>query len=116
MPEIIKNAVEIELSGIKYIVDVIKWEYINNRMYLALYDTEDGELVADITDNFPEIKDEILQNWLENGEGERAILNHDFVFFMGWARQAKIWLMDNIKNCIGGWDVEGLPAIVLFNN
>lgn len=87
----------------------------NNRTYIWLY-LPDGEPYIDITENHPEIEDERLIEKDEEGNviGERVIINHDFVDMCGWVREAKIILMEKIPNCLGGWDIDWLPALYLI--
>lgn len=95
---------------------LVKSEYSNNdRLYLGLIDAQTGEPYADITENHPEISNEELNHDLYD-QGERAVIDNDFINCMGWEHEAKIWLMDNIENLIGGGEVQGWPCLVLFNN
>ena len=98
-------------------VDLVKSTYENNgRLYLWLFDHKTGELYADITENHPEIDGEELQFNLVKWEAERAIIDGDFINLLGGEREAKIRIMDNIKNCLGGGEIQGWPALVLFFN
>lgn len=97
--------VKLEKWGKTQTLRVVKTEYENNgRLFLGLL-CWNGEPFADITENHPEIDDELLQAGLEKGKAERAIIDGDFIDLMGGERQAKIWLTDNIKNLLGGGDV-----------
>lgn len=109
-----KNTKTLTLNGEK--LSLIKATYLNNnRLYLGLEDAETGEHFADITENHPEINNEELQRDLYD-QGERAVINNDFINYIGGERQAKIWLMDNVENLIGGGEVQGWPCLVLFND
>lgn len=97
-------------------VNLVKAAYYNGRMYLWLEDAKTGEPFADVTENHPEIDDKILQENIDTEQWERAIIDGDFINYLGGIREAKIWLMENVKNCLGGGEIDGLPALVLFNN
>lgn len=115
--ETIKTIKKIKFSryGETKTLKLIRGQYENGRLYLWLL-TYRGEPYADITENHPEIGDEILQFNLVKWEAERAIIDGDFINIMGGEREAKSRIIDNIDHCLGGGDVEGWPALVLFNN
>lgn len=110
----IKKDAIFNLLGKDYTLDIVKWQYENWRTYLWLID-KNGETFCDLTENHVEITNQELQVNLWN-DGERVILDWDFIDFCGGERYAKIRLMDNLKNCLGGGDIDGYSAIVLFNN
>ncbi len=107
-------AKNLKLNGYK--LNLVKAGYYNGRLYLWLEDAKTGEHFADLTENHPEIDDKILQENIDPEQWERAIIDGDFIAYLGGVREAKIWIMDNIKNCLGGGEIDGLPALVLFNN
>lgn len=112
--ETIKKDVIFNLYWKDYKLDIVKWQYENWRTYLWLID-KNKETFCDLTENHAEITDQELQFNLGD-EGERLIIDGDFINFCGGSRNAKIRLMDNLKNCLGGGEIDGLPAIVLFDN
>ena len=94
-------------------VEVIHSRYINNnRLYLWLRDTNDGEPICDITENHPEISDEDLKFGLDEWM-ERVVLDNDFIMCLWWDREAKIWCMDNLK-CLGWWTIDWYPCIIVL--
>lgn len=112
--ETIKENVTFTMNNKSYELNIVKGQYENWRSYLWLID-KNGETFCDLTENHVEITDQELQVNLWN-DGERVILDWDFIDFCGGERYAKIRLMDNLKNCLGGGIINGYPAIVLFNN
>lgn len=102
------------MNNKSYKLNIVRRQYENWRTYLWLINKK-GETFCDLTENHVEITDQELQeNIGENGE--RLIIDGDFINFCNGSRYAKIRLMDNLENCLGGWEIDGLPAIVLFNN
>ena len=97
-------------------LDLIKANYYDGGLYLWLAVSRTWEPYCDVTENHPEISKQDLNFWIDPEQWERAILDNDFINIFGDVRKAKIWLTDNVKNIIGGGDVQGWPAIVLFNN
>lgn len=111
--ETIKENVTFTMNNKSYKLNIVKGQYENWRSYLWLIE-KNGEMFCDLTENHVEITDQELNYWGEIGE--RLIIDWDFINFCGGSRNAKIRLMDNLENCLGGGEIDGLPAIVLFNN
>ena len=88
-------------------------KYANNdRIYIWLIDKEDGCPFCDITENHPELSDEDM---LIDHDGEKVIIDNDFISCFPSLRDCKIRCMDNL-NCLGGDYVDWRPALYIDFN
>lgn len=109
MPKTIMEWLELECFWKTYKLNLTKWEYaVNGRTYFWLYDSEDWEPFCDLTENHTEISDEQVYWRLPWHEG--VIIDHDFLMCFDEPRLAKIWIKDNIKECIITGDIDWLDC------
>lgn len=93
----------------EYNLDLIVNKYVNNnRTYFWLVDTSDGEPFADLSENHVEISDDEIF-WRLPGH-EAFIIDNDFLNCFDSIREAKIWIKDNISQCIITWDIDWLDC------
>lgn len=93
-------------------LELIRNEYANNdRTYFWLVDRKDRELFADLTENHTEISDEQIYGRLPWHEA--VIINHDFLSSFDSIRDAKIWIKDNIKECVITGDIDWLDCFYI---
>ena len=98
-----------------YDLELVKNNYLNNnRTYLGLVDIEDGEPFADLSENHPEISDMWIYETLPGHEA--IIIDNDFINCFNSEREAKIWIKDNISECVITWDMFWLPCFYIKLN
>lgn len=83
----------------------------NNRTYLWLIDVDDWEPFCDLSENHVEIPDEIIY-WLLPWH-EAIVIDNDFIACFNSEREAKIWLRDNLAECVITWDIQGRPVFYI---
>ena len=88
-----------------YDLELTTNKYVNNwRTYFWLVDSADWEPFADLSENHPEINDEVIYSRLPGHEA--IVIDNDFLSCFDEPRLAKIWIKDNIKECVITGDVD----------
>ena len=107
---ILKNTImKLKAFNKEYNLDLIVDKYVNNnRTYFWLVDTSDGEPFADLSENHVEISDDEIF-WRLPGH-EAIIIDNDFLNCFDSIREAKIWIKDNISQCVITWDIDWLDC------
>lgn len=86
-----------------YNLNLKKSYYTNNhRTFFWLLDEEWP--FADLSENHPDIPDSEIF-WRLPGH-EAIIINSDFLMCFNNSREAKIWIKDNIPECVITWDID----------
>ena len=90
----------------EYDLDIDFLNYFNNRTAVELYDYKSDEPgpFCMISENHPEIPDEVIY-WRLPGH-EAIIIDNDFLSCFDEPRLAKIWIRDNIPECVITWDID----------
>lgn len=94
--EFLGKVYDLELTTNKYIT----WD----RTYYWLVDKNDWEPFCDLSENHPEISDKLIYGWLPWHEA--IIIDNDFLSCFDEPRLAKIWIKENIKDCVITGTVE----------
>ncbi len=81
------------------------------RTYLWLFDTNDWEPFADLSENHPEISDDLIFNNLPGHEA--IVIDNDFISCFPSERECKIWIRDNIPECVITGDLEWRPVFYI---
>ena len=86
-----------------------------NRTYFGIEDTNPEEPwhFCDLSENHPDIPDsEIFWRlpW-----HEAIVIDNDFISCFNSEREAKIWIRDNIPECVITGDLEGRPVFYIKN-
>lgn len=93
-------------------VEFVFDKYANNeRTAIALIDSDDGEPICYLSENHPEIKDEIILSRLPGHEA--IIIDNDFIACFDSEREAKIWIKDNLPECVITGDIIGRPCFYI---
>lgn len=77
-----------------------------NRTYFWIEDEDINEPghFCDLSENHPDISDDKIFNTLPGHEA--IIIDNDFLAVFGEPRLAKIWIMDNIPECVITGDID----------
>ena len=96
---------DLEVNFLKYLS--------NNRTAVELYDYKSDEPwpFCCISENHPEIPDEVIYGRLL--WHEMVVIDNDFVNCFPSEREAKIWIRDNIPQCVITWDYDWLPVFYI---
>lgn len=68
---------------------------------------------ASISENHPEISDEEIFGHLPGHEA--IVIDNDFISCFNNEREAKIWIKDNMPECVITGDLEGRPVFYIVN-
>ena len=95
-------------------VDFLKY-LSNDRTAIELYDYKSDEPwpFCSISENHPEIPDDVIYNHLP--EHEMVVIDNDFISCFNNEREAKIWIRDNIRQCVITWDYDWRPVFYIKN-
>jgi hypothetical protein len=97
---------KLEAFNKEYILELFKLNYVNNnRTYFGLIDKKDWWPFCDLSENHPEIKDSEIF-WRLPGH-EAIIIDNDFMMCFDSVREAKLWIKDNIKECVITGEIDG---------
>lgn len=98
-----------------YDLELTVMNYFNNRTAFELYDynPKDAWPFCMISENHPEISDELIFNNLPWHEA--IVIDNDFISCFGSEREAKIWIKDNVPQCVITGDLEGRPVFYIKN-
>ena len=93
-------------------VDFLKY-LSNERTAVELYDykSDNPWPFCSISENHPEISDELIFNNLPGHEA--IVIDNDFISCFNSEREAKIWIRDNIPECVITGDLEGRPVFYI---
>lgn len=85
----------------------------NERTAFTLFDRDENEPwpFCSISENHPEISDEETFNHLPGHEA--IVIDNDFISCFNSEREAKIWIRDNIPECVITGDLEGRPVFYI---
>lgn len=95
-------------------LEVDVWMYSSNkRTAFALFDHDENDPwhFCYISENHPEISDEEI--WNHFPEHEAIVIDNDFIACFNSEREAKIWISDNIPECIFTDELEWLPVFYI---
>lgn len=93
-----------------YNLDLEKSYYTNNhRTFFWLLDEEWP--FADLSENHPEISDDLIFNNLPWHEA--IVIDNDFIACFSSERECKIWIRDNIPECVITGDLEWRPVFYI---
>ena len=98
---------KLEAFNKEYILELFKSNYVNNnRTYFWLVDTDPAEYwpFCDLSENHPEIPDSEIFGRLPGHEA--IIIDNDFIMCFDSTREAKLWIKDNIPECVITWDID----------
>lgn len=92
-----------------------RMNYFNNRTAFTLFDRDENEPwpFCTLSENHPEISDELIFNNLPWHEA--IIIDNDFIACFNSEREAKIWIKDNIPQCVITGDLEWRPVFYIKN-
>ena len=94
--------------NVKFVFD----KYANNgRTAIALIDSDNGEPICYLSEDHPEVNDEIIFSRLP--EYEAIIIDNDFIACFDSEREAKIWIRDNLPECVITGDIIGRPCFYI---
>lgn len=88
----------------------------NNRTSFHLFDNDENEPwpFADLSENHPEISDsEIFWRFPDH---EAIVIDNDFIACFPSERECKIWIRDNIPECVITGDLEWRPVFYIKTN
>lgn len=87
--------------------------YFNGRTCISLFDEDPNEPwpFCNISENHPEIPDELIYNNLPDHEA--IVIDNDFISLFPSEREAKIWIKDNIPTCVITGDLAGRPVFYI---
>lgn len=95
----IHTTMELKAFWKTFDLELTKSSYENNdRTYFGLIDKKDWWPFCDLSENHPEIKDKEIF-WRLPGH-EAIIIDNDFIACFDSIREAKLWIKDNIKECV----------------
>ena len=85
----------------------------NERTAFTLFDRDENEPwpFCSISENHPEISDEETFNHLPWHEA--VVIDNDFISCFNSEREAKIWIRDNIPECVITGDLEWRPVFYI---
>lgn len=90
--------------------------YQNNwRTYFGLVDTDPDELghFCDISENHTELDDDLIFNSLPWHEA--IVINYEFIACFSSGSECKMWIRDNIPECVDTGDLEWRPVFYIKN-
>lgn len=92
-----------------------RMNYFNNRTAFTLFDRDENEPwpFCTLSENHPEISDELIFNNLPWHEA--IVIDNDFIACFNSEREAKIWIKDNIPQCVITGDLEWRPVFYIKN-
>lgn len=91
-----------------------KMKYLaNERTAFTLFDRDENELwpFCQLSENHPEISDDLIFNNLPWHEA--IVIDNDFISCFPSERECKIWIRDNIPECVITGDLEGRPVFYI---
>ena len=90
-----------------------RMNYFNNRTAFTLFDRDENEPwpFCTLSENHPEISDDEIFNTLPGHEA--IVIDNDFIACFPSEREAKIWLRDNLAECVITWDIQGRPVFYI---
>lgn len=98
-----------------YDLELIKSSYVNNsRTYFWLIDKEDWWPFCDLSENHPEIPFSEIYGRLPGHEA--IIIDNDFIMCFDSIREAKLWIKDNIPECVITWDIDWRNCFYIKTN
>lgn len=83
-----------------------------NRTYFWIRENAQ-EFFCDLSENHPDIPDSEIF-WRLPGH-EAIIISNDFISCFDSTREAKIWIRDNIPECVITWDIDWLDCFYIKN-
>ena len=97
----------------EYDLELEVLHYFNWRTAFELYDYNPNEPwpFCFISENHPEISDELIFNNLPGHEA--IVIDNDFIACFPSERECKIWIRDNIPECVITGDLEGRPVFYI---
>lgn len=92
-----------------------RMNYFNNRTAFTLFDRDENEPwpFCTLSENHPEISDYEIFNHLPGHEA--IVIDNDFIACFPSEREAKIWIRDNIPECVITGDLEWRPVFYIKN-
>lgn len=85
--------------------------YYNGRTYLGLYEPSSGEPFAAISENHPDINDEVIYGSLKGHEA--IVIDNDFQSCFNSLRDCMIWIRENVKMCVITGEIENYPVLFI---
>ena len=90
-----------------------RMNYFNNRTAFTLFDRDENEPwpFCTLSENHPEISDDEIFNTLPGHEA--IVIDNDFIACFDSEREAKIWLRDNLAECVITGDIKWRPVFYI---
>lgn len=91
-----------------------KLKYLaNERTAFTLFDRDENEPgpFCTLSENHPEISDDLIFNNLPGHEA--IVIDNDFIDCFNSEREAKIWISDNLPECVITGDLEWWPVFYI---
>lgn len=90
-----------------------RMNYFNNRTAFTLFDRDENEPwpFCTLSENHPEISDDLIYDNLPGHEA--IVIDNDFIACFPSERECKIWIRDNIPECVITGDLEWRPVFYI---